>query len=158
MLIMYTSASVHVCVRVCVLMALDAALIIFAPLDNLVHKLIKMYLNVSKYSWMRCLKQPGGWWRRLQASSAIWRRIWIICRAATSDKLQATVPTNPSHVPMSSSLPHHFHLVAETCVRFDSLMRNKIDWLTATTMEPQPELESESKCPPTSGFAPVEWV
>lgn len=156
---MYTSACVHVCVRVCVLMALDAALIIFAPLDNLVHKLIKMYLNVSKYSWMRCLKQPGGWRHRLQASSAIWRRIWIICRAATSDKPQATVPTNPSHFPMSpSSLLHHFHLVAETCVRFDSLMRNKIDWLTATTMEPQPELESESKCPPTSGFAPVEWV
>lgn len=140
------------CVCVCVLMALDAALIIFAPLDNLVHKLIKMYLNVSKYSWMRCLKQPGGCWRRLQASSAIWRRIWIICRAATSDKLQATVPTNPSHVPMSSSLPHHFHLVAETCARFDSLMRNKIDWLTATTMEPQPELESESKCPRRVGL------
>lgn len=27
-------------------------------------------------------------------------------------------------------------------------MRNKIDWLTATTMEPQPELESESESPP----------
>lgn len=105
--------NVHICMCtcVCVLMALDAALIIFAPLDNLVHKLIKMYLNVSKYSWMRCVKQPGDWRHRLQASSAIWRRIWIICRAATSDKLQATVPTNPSHFP-TPSLPHHFHLGA----------------------------------------------
>lgn len=41
--------------------ALDAALIIFEPLDSLVHKLIKMYLNASKYEATRC---EDGRWKR----------------------------------------------------------------------------------------------
>lgn len=73
-------------VRVCVLMALDAALIIFAPLDNLVHKLIKMYLNVSKYSWMRCLKQPGGWRLLAQAASIIGHLASHLDNLSSSDK------------------------------------------------------------------------
>lgn len=50
-----------ICAHMCVLAALDSALIIFEPLDSLVHKLIKMYLNVSKYETTRC--EDGGWKR-----------------------------------------------------------------------------------------------
>lgn len=44
---------------------------------------------------------------------------------------------------------------AETCVRFDSLMRNKIDWLTATTMEPQPEFGVRVEVPSSGSSADI---
>lgn len=76
----------HVLMLICapmgVLVPLDAALIIFEPLDCLVHKLIKMYLNASKYEATRCEDGNGRW--NIEAM-AIWRHICLICRAVTND-------------------------------------------------------------------------
>jgi len=60
------------------------ALIIFTPLDNFVHKLIKMYLNPSKRNEMEMAMLM---WLDLELW---WRRVWLICRAASNDKEQAT--------------------------------------------------------------------
>jgi len=61
------------------------ALIIFTPLDNFVHKLIKMYLNPSKRNGDGNADVPGS------EAGMPWRGVWLICRAASNDREKATV-------------------------------------------------------------------